>query len=262
MVKKFFAKGYIFLVLAFMYVPILLLVAYSFTSSTVIGKWTDTTLQLYPDLFKHEEIMTAVKNTLLVAFSSAAIATLLGTTGAIGIFYSKQRTQKVLNGISQIPVVNAEIVTAISLALTFAFLFSENNFLTLLIGHVVLSAPFVLLSVMPKLKQLDPHLYEAALDLGATPARALFTVVLPEILSGVFSGFMLAVTLSLDDYIITMFTKNTTFQTLSTYIFDIQAKRPLPAELRALSALLFLLLLVIVIVINVRASKAEKARSN
>ncbi len=261
MVKKIFAKGYIFLILAFMYAPILFLSLYSFTDTSAVGLWNGFTFDLYGKLFRNKELMTALGNTLLIAFSSSICATLLGTLGAIGIFYSKRRTQKILNTASQIPVVNAEIVTAISLALVFVLIFGRGqlNFFTLLIGHMVISTPFVVLSVMPKLKQLDPNLYEAALDLGATPRRALFQVVLPEILPGIFSGFLLSVTLSLDDYIVTQFTKPSSFQTLSTYIYD-HTKKVLPNEVRALCALIFVVMIILVIIMNVRANKVQRQR--
>ena len=255
--RKFFVKGYIWLVLALMYAPILFLIAYSFTDTATLGGWNGFTFRLYAKMFENSELMTALGNTLLLAFASALLATLLGTLGAIGIFYSRPRTQKAIGGVSQIPVVNAEIVTAISLALLFVLLFGKGNFsfFTLLIGHMVIATPFVVLSILPKLKQMDGNLYEAALDLGASPARALFTVVLPEILPGIFSGFMLAVTLSLDDYIVTQFTRESSFNTLSTYIYD-QTKKALPNEIRALAAIIFLIMVVVVIVLNVRANKA------
>lgn len=261
MVKKIFAKGYIFLILAFMYAPILILSLYSFTNTTTVGSWNGFSLTLYKKLFQNKELMTALWNTLLLAFTSSICATVLGTLGAIGSFYSKPRVQNAINTVSQLPVTNAEVVTGISLALLFVSLLGKGNlnFLTLLLGHMVISTPFVVLSVTPKLKQLDPNLYEAALDLGATPRRALFQVVLPEILPGVFSGFLLAVTLSLDDYIVTQFTKPSTFQTLSTYIYD-HTKKALPNEIRALCALVFVVILSIVVVLNIRANRVQKRR--
>lgn len=264
MVKKFFAGGYVFLVLAFMYAPILFLIIFSFTDTTVLGMWNGFTFKLYGKVFDNRELMNALWNTVLLAFTSAVCSTVLGTVGAVGIFYSKKRTQKVLNGLSQIPVVNAEVVTAISLALTFVFVLGRGklNFGTLLLGHMVLATPFVVLSVTPRLKQMDPNLYEAALDLGATPARALFKVVLPDILPGIFSGFMLAVTLSLDDYIITQFTRDSSFMTLSTYIYDC-TRKALPNEIRALCAMIFLIMVLVVVFLNFRASrKSKKVRQN
>ena len=161
---------------------------------------------------------------------------------------------------SQIPVVNAEIVTALALTILFVAVKAEFSFLTLLIGHVVLTIPFVVLNVIPKLKQMDVNTYEAALDLGATPTRALFQVIVPEILPGVFSGFMLSITLSLDDYIITAFTRNDSFQTLSTYIYGVTAKGPLPSELRALTTILFVGIFAILIVYNILVDKKTKAK--
>lgn len=263
MVKKFIKRGYLFLVLAFMYAPILLLVFYSFTNSTEIGmKVTGMSLELYGMLFGNSKLLIAVWNSLLLAFLSAMCSTLLGTMGAIGMFYSKKRTMRILSFTTQIPVVNAEIVTAIAIALTCTLFLFGRTYAALLIGHVVLCFPFVTLSVLPKLKQMDGNLYEAALDLGASPTKALFKIVLPEILPGIFSGFLLSVTLSLDDYIITSFTKPAEFDTISTYAFNAYAKggrnSSVPA-LRALSALVFFAMLIGVIIYNsVATSKAKK----
>ena len=258
MVKKILAKSYIWIILLVMYAPILTLIAFSFTEAKNIGSWTGFSFQLYLDMFDNAEIVEALVNTLIVALSAGVISTVLGTLGAIGIYYSKPKVKKVLNGISQIPVLNAEIVTAISLTILFVFFGIEFNFVTLLIGHVVLTIPFVVLSVMPKLKQMDPNIYEAALDLGASPKRALWKVVLPEIMPGIFSGFMLTITLSLDDYIITAFTRNNSFSTLSTYIYGATAKKgALPPVLRALTTVITLVVLIILLVINFK-SKNKK----
>ena len=169
MVKKIIGKSYLALILLLMYAPILLLVVFSFTNSTLVGTWNGFSLELYKQMFKNEEIMEALKNTIIIAVVSSLCSTLLGTIGAIGIFYSKDRAKKVINGLNQIPVMNAEIVTAISLTILFVALGIEFNFVTLLIGHMVITIPFVVLSVLPKLQQLDPNTYEAALDLGACP---------------------------------------------------------------------------------------------
>lgn len=264
MVKKFIQRGYIFLVLAFLYAPVLLLVVYSFNASKEIGTWsTEWNLSLYKLLFSDQKILTAVSNTLILAFSSATIATILGTVGAIGTFYSKKKVQKLLGGATQIPVISAEIVTAVSLAMIFVFLGFPRSWASLIIAHVVICFPFVYLNVLPKLKQLNPNLYEAGLDLGATPTRALLTIILPEILPGVFSGFMLAVTMSLDDYIVTTFTKPSTLDTISTYTYNAYAKgganTSVPA-LRALSTIIFVLVISVVIVNNLRASKKANSR--
>lgn len=258
MVKKIFGKSYLLLILLLMYAPILLLIAFSFTDSTTVGTWNGFTFDLYRQLFKNKEIMEALKNTIIIALTSSICSTLLGTLGAIGIFYSGRRFKKVMNGLNQIPVVNPEIVTAISLTILFVAIGFQFNFATLLIGHMVLTIPFVVLSVIPKLRQLDPNTYEAALDLGATPRKALWSVVIPEIMPGIFSGFLLCITLSLDDYIITAFTRDNSFTTLSTYIYGVTAKRgALPATLRALTTLITILMFVILLVINFQSKKKE-----
>jgi spermidine/putrescine transport system permease protein len=261
MVKKIFAKSYVALILCIMYAPIFVLMAFSFTEATLIGNWSGFSLKLYSNLFKNKEIMEALKNTILIALSSAIVSTILGTLGAIGIYYSKKRMRKTFNFIGQIPVLNPEIVTALSLTILFVFLGIKFNFITLMIGHVVLTIPFVVLSITPKLKQMDPNIYEAALDLGAKPSMALRKVIIPEIIPGVLSGFILAVTLSLDDYIITAFTRNNSFQTISTYVYGVTAKKgALPPTLRALTTIIFLFTLLLLIFINIRSKKKEVKR--
>ena len=262
MVKKFFQRGYVYLVLAFLYAPIILLVIYSFNASKEIGYWSDEwNFSLYKMLFSNKKILTAVANTFILAFSSAIISTILGTMGAIGCFYSKRRVQKTLNGATQINVINAEIVTGLSLALVFSMLGFPRTWASLIISHVALGFPFVFLNVLPKLKQLNPNLYEAGLDLGASPTKALFSIIIPEIMPGIFSGFLLAVTRSLDDYIITTFTKPTTLDTISTYTYNAYAKgganTSVPA-LRALSTIIFVVIITVVVVMNVRANKKAK----
>ena len=259
MVKKVLARSYLSLILIIMYAPIALLIVYSFTESTNIGTWSGFSFDLYRQMFANEEIMEALLNTILIAIASSVVSTILGTLGAIGIFYSRRRMKRVLNGITQIPVLNAEIVTAISLTILFVTLGITFNFITLLIGHVVLTIPFVVLSVMPKLQQLDPNMYEAALDLGATPSIALRKVIIPEVLPGVLSGFLLCITLSLDDYIITAFTRNNSFSTLSTYVYGVTAKRgALPPSLRALTTLITILMFIFLLLTNFRKAKAVK----
>jgi spermidine/putrescine transport system permease protein len=206
--------------------------------------------------------MKIVGDTILVAATAGVISTVLGSLAAIGIFYPKKRTAAVINTVNNIPVINAEIVTALSLALLFAFglTFLNKTIASLLIGHVVITTPFVILSVMPKLKQMDPNIYEAALDLGATPTKALFTVVLPEIIPGMLSGFMLSVTLSLDDYIVTAFTKPETFNTISTYVYN-AVKVPINSALpllRALSTIIFGIIILIVVLMNVKKKKGVR----
>ena len=220
MVKKILSVALCVAVLVFIYAPILLLVVYSFTDAKIIGQWKGFSFGLYAQLFRDAEIMRILLNTVWLALAAAVLSTALGTAGAIGIFYSRRRVSKPLQAVSQIPVINAEIVTAISLALLFSMVLLYRTYFSLLVGHMVLCTPFVVLSVLPKLKQMDPNTYEAALDLGASPTYALFRIVIPQIFSGILSGFMLSVTLSLDDYIVTAFTKPKTFDTISTYVYN------------------------------------------
>ena len=254
-VKKLIAKSYLYGVLLLMYLPILVLVVYSFTESDQLGVWNGFSFQLYIDLFKNDPLMSATKNTLIIAIISAVVSTLLGTLGAIGVFYSKKKYQKTVETATQLPVVNAEIVMALSLAVLFKTLQTSYSFGTLLIGHLVLTVAFVYLNVKPKLAQMDPNIYEAALDLGSTPWQALFKVVLPEILPGIFSGFLISMTLSLDDFVITQYLKEPSFETISTYIQKIVAKHPIPAEVRALSTILFVVVLLVVVGITVYNNK-------
>ena len=262
MVKRILSVLICALVLLFIYAPILLLVVYSFTESHVIGRWEGFSFELYAQLFRDAEIMQILFNTVWLALAAAGLSTILGTAGAIGIFYSRRRVAKPLQAMSQIPVINAEIVTAISLALLFSMLFLYRTYFSLIVGHMVLCTPFVVLSVLPKLKQMDSNTYEAALDLGASPSQALFRVVIPQIFSGIVSGFMLSITLSLDDYIVTAFTKPPMFDTISTYVYNavkIGTNSSTPA-LRALSALIFIVMIAVLLIVNLRARKGAKER--
>lgn len=270
MVKKIFGQAYIWLILILMYLPVLILIAFSFTEATNVGEWTGFSWNLYPRLFQSEEIMTALGNTVLVALSSAVVATVLGTLGAIGAYYSKRRVRNAIDLATQIPVVNAEIVVAFSLTVMFVFLGNLLHtylfsFWTLLIGHVCLAIPFVYISVKPKLQQMDPSLYEAALDLGASPSQALGKVIVPEILPGVLSGFLLSITLSLDDFIVTAFTRGNgllsgekKIETLSTLVQAKIKKGPIPPEMRALTTLLFIIVIIAVVFVTLYRVRNEK----
>lgn len=258
-IKKILAIGYLVFILILMYLPILVLVVYSFTETDQLGIWDGFSFQLYKDLFANKALMEATRNTIVIALVSAIVSTLLGTMGAIGSFYSNRRYKKGVELMTQVPVVNAEIVMALSLAILFKVLNAKYTFTTLLIGHVVLTVAFVYLNVKPKLTQMDPNIYEAALDLGSTPWYALFKVVLPEILPGIFSGFLISITLSLDDFVITQYLKEPSFETISTYIQKIVAKHPIPPEVRALSTILFVIVLGVVLGITIyNNKKAEK----
>ena len=258
-----------------MYLPVLVLIAFSFTEAVNVGQWSGFSFNLFSRLFKSKEIMVALGNTVLIAVISALVSTVIGTLGAIGAYYSKRRARNAIDLATQIPVVNAEIVVAFSLTVMFVFvgkIFAKMggdsyifSFWTLLIGHCCLSVPFVYISVKPKLQQMDPSLYEAALDLGASPSQALGKVIIPEVMPGVLSGFMLSITLSLDDFIVTAFTRgpgllsgSKNIETLSTLVQAKIKKGPIPPEMRALTTILFVIVILAVIGITIYRRRKEK----
>jgi len=263
MVKKLLARGYVLVLLLLVYLPIFILIVFSFTDSSNVGVWNGFSFDLYVRLFQNQEALTALGNTLLLAVSSALVSTVLGTLGAIGVFYSKKKFRKAMEMASQLPIINAEVVIALSLAVLFVAVSIQRGFFTLLVGHVVLTIAFVFLSVKPKLQQMDPNTYEAALDLGATPNYALTHVVIPEILPGILSGFMLAMTLSLDDFIITTFLRNVEFETLSTYVYaKLRNMSHFPHELRALTTLVFVFAVLILLANNYLSTKEASRKAN
>ena len=246
-------------VLIFLYAPILILVVYSFTDATQIGAIRGLSFHNYVTLFTTPELTGMIVGTVCLALGAAAIATVLGTAGAIGSFYSRRRVGSMISTMNQIPVVNADVVTGFSICILLVVVFgvSKDSFVPLVAGHVTLCAPFVYLSVIPRLKQMDPSIYEAALDLGATPVEALRRVVIPQIGPGILSGFALAVTLSLDDYFIATYTKPATFDTISTYVVNATkgAQTEIKTALWALSTVIFVIVVLIVVMMNVRAKK-------
>lgn len=262
MSKKIARIGIPVFVLLFLYVPILMLALYSFTDSTQIGAIRSFTIDNYVTLFTTPELQGMILGTVVLALGSALLATLLGTLGAIGSFYSKKHTASAIDTVNQIPVINADVVTGFSLCILLVVVLgiSKESYLPLLFGHVTLSAPFVYLSVIPKLKQMDSSLYEAALDLGATPFQALWKVVIPQILSGMISGFSLAITLSLDDYFIATYTKPATFDTISTYVVNATkgSQTSIKTALWALSTLIFLIVILIVLFRNLHIKRDER----
>lgn len=259
LIKKILAKTSIYLVLLIMYAPLIYITVFSFTHVQVTGMWNGFSLENYSNLFNSrnqtgQAIWRAAKNTMLVAVVAGLISTVLGTLGAIGIHNIRNRHVKnTMNFVTQIPIVNAEIVTAVSLLVLFLFFKNvmgmPKNFMTLVIGHVVLTLPYVVISVIPKLEQMDPSLYEAALDLGATRTQALWKVIIPETVPGILTGFMLSVTLSLDDFVITEFTKpeSGNFETISIYVDNQLSKSGIPQQMRAFTAVLFAVILVVMV---------------
>ena len=257
--------SFIGLILAFIYFPILFLTVNSFNQSDHIQNWTGFGFDHYAYFFSFEnEPIRVVLQTLLLAVVVALISTILGTIGAIGIFYSKKRTSGMLIAVNRIPVINADVVTAISFALLVSFLsIDKSTYIPLVLGQTLLCTPFVVLSIIPKLRQMDNNLYEAALDLGATPRKALFSVIIPQILPGIIAGFLLSITLSLDDYVISAYTKPDSFTTISTHIYGLDKNNILGAKIKAgywaFTAIIFFIIVAVVIASNVISYK--KARS-
>ncbi len=254
---------FLVLVLLILYLPILILVVYSFTTSTQIGAIRGFSLHNYVTLFTTPELRDMITGTLALALGSAVIATVLGTMGAIGAFYSSRRTGAVISTVNQIPVVNADVVTGFSICILLVVVFhiSKDSYIPLVAGHVTLCAPFVFLSVMPRIRQMDPSIYEAALDLGATPFDALMQIVIPQIVPGIISGFALAITLSLDDYFIATYTKPAMFDTISTYVVNATkgSQTTIKTALWALSTVIFVIVVLIVIGMNLRSIRQERA---
>lgn len=264
MVKKISQKIYLGLVVLFLYAPILVLIVLSFNASKSRSKWGGFTFDWYKKLFANQEIMDTLYTTLIIAFLSALIATIIGTAASIGINSMRRAPRAIMMGITNIPMLNADIVTGLSLMILFVVLKNSLGlqmfnlgFTTVLISHITFNIPYVILSVMPRLRQTNKSTYEAALDLGASPIHAFVKVVMPDILPGVLSGFLLAFTMSLDDFIITHFTRGPVINTLSTKIYS-QVRKSISPEWYALSTLLFLSVLLLLIIINRRNDKMQK----
>ena len=266
--KKFFAKLYIWVLLVVLYAPLVFIAIFSFTESKVLGSWEGFSTNLYQNLLTGQmqgnaSLLSAVENTLLIALVAAAVATLLGTIAAIGIHHLKGRTKKAVTFLNNIPMINPDIITGVSLFLLFVFLHFSQGYLTVILAHITFCTPYVVLSVMPKLQQMNPNIYEAALDLGATPSQALRKVLVPQLKPGMVSGFILAFTMSLDDFAVTFFTRGTIgLDTLSTYIYTDARKGGLTPELRPLMTLIFLVILILLIIINVRQDRLQKQNQN
>ena len=264
--KRFFAQCYIWLLLIVLYAPIAFIAVFSFTESKVLGNWTGFSTKLYANLFTGDmqgsgSLMSAIQNTLLIALVAASVSTLLGTIAAIGIHNMKGRGKQTITFLNNIPMLNPDIITGVSLFLLFVFLHISQGYTTVILAHITFCTPYVVLSVLPKLTQMNPNIYEAALDLGATPFQALRKVLLPLLKPGMISGFILAFTMSLDDFAVTFFTRGTIgLDTLSTYIYTDARKGGLTPELRPMITILFLGIFALLIVINLRKARAaEKA---
>lgn len=240
---------YLVFIMIFLYAPIATMIVLSFNSSKSRTRWGGFTLDWYSQLFESQTIMDALYNTLVIAFVSALCATIIGTAASIAINSMKRASKAVIMGITNIPMLNADIVTGISLMLGFIAFGISLGFETILISHITFNIPYVILSVMPKLKQTNKNTYEAAMDLGATPVYAFFKVIFPDIMPGILSGFLLAFTMSLDDFIITHFTKGAGINTLSTLIYS-EVRRGIKPSMYALSTIIFLTVLILLLVTN------------
>ena len=249
--RKFISDFYLVIILIFLYAPIFTMMVLSFNQSKSRTHWGGFTLSWYTHMFESRAIMYALYTTLLVAMISALVATVIGTVTAIAISHMKPVPKNIFMSISNIPMLNADIVTGIALMLAFIAFGISLGFKTVLISHITFNIPYVILSVMPKLKQTDRSTYEAALDLGASPAYAFFEVVFPDIMPGVLSGFLLAFTMSLDDFIITHFTKGAGINTLSTLIYS-EVRRGIRPSMYALSTVIFVVVLVVLLIANFR----------
>lgn len=259
--KKSFSYIYIFIILAFMYLPILLMIFFSFNSNTaVITMFEGFTLKNYFDIFKDSKLISVLLNSLVIAALSAVFSSFLGTMAALGIYNLKKRTRKIVLNISNLPIINPEIVTGVSLMLIFVMLFSLFNmklgFTTVLLAHICFNTPYVVLNVMPRLRRMDINLYEASLDLGCSPSKGFFKVVFPEIFPGILAGFLIAFTYSIDDFVISYFTGGT-FQTLSVYINNSLKKGP-QAWMLAMTGLLFIVIFMVLLIINIKDVLAER----
>ena len=253
---KVIKRFYLALVLAFLYVPIVVLIVQSFNAGKSRAKWEGFSLRWYEELFRDPDIIKSLLITLSIALLAALFATIIGTLAAIGIHAMRKRPQSIMLTLNNIPMTMPDIVTGISLMLLFIFTQVERGFVTMLLAHITFDIPYVILSVMPKLQQMNKHTYEAALDLGATPGYALFHVILPEIVPGVVTGAMLAFTLSLDDFTISYFTTSPLVQNLSTLIYS-QARKGIKPTMNALSALMFVALLILLLLVNKRTRDEE-----
>ena len=246
--------------MAILYAPILIIIIFSFTEARVLGNWTGFSTKLYQSLFSggvNNSLFVTLLNTFAIAFIAASASAVFGSLAAIGIFNLRRKTRNTVLFLNNIPILNPEIITGVSLFLLFVSLGISQGFMTVVLAHISFCVPYVVLSVLPRLKQMNPSLYEAALDLGATPMQALRKVIFPEIKPGIISGFILTFTLSFDDFVVSLFTiGNEGLQTLSTYIYADARKGGLTPELRPLTSLIFIVVLVLLFIVNQRAKKS------
>lgn len=260
---RFASRAYTWAIMAFLYLPILVLIVYSFNKNKSRGAWTGFTLDWYRKLLTNEMILTAFANTVIVALVSSVVATIIGTAAAIGINNMNRWMKKTVRTLTYIPIMSPEIIMGVSLMLLFVFLRTklglplELGLLTLILSHITFNIPYVIFNVLPKLRQMDKYAYDAALDLGCNPWQAFYKVVIPEIMPGITAGFLMAVTYSLDDFVISYFTAGPTSQTLPLAIWG-QLRRRVSPEMNALSTIIFVVVLLLLLVSNLSAAQKEQ----
>ncbi|MGN0149030.1 MAG: ABC transporter permease [Clostridia bacterium] len=247
------------LVLLFLYIPIFVLIVFSFNSTKSRSVFSEFTFDWYIKLFQNELIMKSLLNTIIVAVIASVAATILGTAAAVGINNMKKIPKRIILNVTNLPIINPDIITGVSLMLLFVIFTARMNFefgfVTLIIAHITFNVPYVILSIMPKFRQMNPHLYEAAQDLGCGPVSAFFKVVLPEIMPGIVSGFLMSITFSLDDFVVSYFTSGSTSQTLPITIYSMTRRKVSP-EINALSTIIFLVVVIVLVVKNVIERKS------
>ncbi len=260
--KKIFSTSYLCVILCFLYAPIFLVILFSFFNTSEFSFVNGFSFESYSQIFTSEKsgaLMEALKNTIFIAVISSVASTLLGTVASIGIFNLKRKTRRMVEGVNQLPVINSEVVMAVSLMVFFVTFGFPEGYLRLIIAHIAFCTPYVVLAVMPKLAQMDSNIYEAALDLGATPVKATTKVLLPYLAPGILSGFIMAFTISLDDFIITQINKgaSTGIDTLSTYIYSVARVKGLEPFWLAVFSIIFVVVLAVLLVVNVKKSTKE-----
>lgn len=259
MVKKFLQRAYLLLIFAFLYAPIAVLALYSFNNSRSRGTWSGFTLKWYQMMLQDQQILSSLYNSLTIGLIAAVAATVIGTLAAFGIHHMKRLPKATMMNLTYLPVLNPDIVTGISFMLLFIFIQLQLGYFTLLLAHITFNIPYVILSVLPKIRQLDKNLFEAALDLGATPLQAFLKIIFPEILPGVITGMLLAFTLSLDDFVISFFTTGSGVSTLSITIYSM-ARRGINPKINALSTLMFGCVLTLLVIVNMSMSREKPVK--
>lgn len=256
---KKLSKAYLGLVFFFLYAPIFVLIVFSFNSSKSRSVWSGFTFDWYVKLFNNEIILNSLWTTLSIALIAGVVSTILGTAAAVGISSMRKGLRSVVVNTTYLPIMNPEILTGVSLMLLFSFLSIPRGYLTLVIAHITFCVPYVILSVLPKLRQMDRFVYEAALDLGCNPRKAFFKVVIPQIMPGIMTGFLMAVTYSIDDFVVSYFVSGSSAQTLPITIYSMTRRRVSP-EINALSTIIFLVVLCVLLIMNVKDAKIWKER--